>query len=299
MTSFSMIEPAVTVIIPFFNDARRLDRCLSAIEEGSYPASQIIAVDNGSTEDVAPVKAAHPNVTWMEEPKPGSYAARNRGLAEATGEVLAFTDSDCLPHRDWLRRGIEAMSRIGPEAYVGGAVKIAFEDPDRPTVFEIYDDLFAFPQESYLRRSGFAVTANLFVTRAVVDRVGPFDDSVRSGGDYAWGNRVEAAGVPMAFAADALVFHPARGSLVEQRKKLDRTVRGSAELATRAGWRPRLRLILPPVPALLAELGAVWRCREPYMKGKRLRVCRLILKLKLFAYGRRLRYSSGFRAATR
>ncbi|WP_406672106.1 glycosyltransferase, partial [Natronospira sp.] len=87
----------VAVIVPVYDDARRLAGCLRALEEQTYPADryQVLVVDNGSGEDIAGVCRAFPRVRCVSEPRPGSYAARNKGIACTEGEFLAFTDSDC------------------------------------------------------------------------------------------------------------------------------------------------------------------------------------------------------------
>src|SRR5262245_46024865 len=100
--------PFVSVIIPVYNNPDGLRRCLHALEAQTYPKSryEIIVVDNGSDTPPADMVRAFDRVTLLEEAVPSSYAARNRGLAQARGEVIAFTDSDCIPAPDWLAHGV-------------------------------------------------------------------------------------------------------------------------------------------------------------------------------------------------
>ena len=106
-----MPAPFVSVVIPVLNDRDRLNLCLRALEKQSYPrdAFEVVVVDNGSDRPVGDVALSAVRVAVLSEPQPGSYAARNTGIRQAKGEMVAFTDSDCIPHEDWLRRGVEHL----------------------------------------------------------------------------------------------------------------------------------------------------------------------------------------------
>src|ERR1044072_31217 len=112
----------VSVIVPVWNDAARLDACLRALDMQTYPCElyEIVVVDNDSDEAVGPVVESHGRARLVHEARPGSYAARNTGLAHARGEILAFTDADCLPVEDWIERGVERLKQSGGGAGRGG-----------------------------------------------------------------------------------------------------------------------------------------------------------------------------------
>jgi glycosyltransferase involved in cell wall biosynthesis len=74
--------------------------------------TEIIVVDNPSTDDMTSLQRHYPMVRWLYEPTPGSYAARNTGIAAVRRRILAFTDSDCLPPADWLEHGIAPLRYI-------------------------------------------------------------------------------------------------------------------------------------------------------------------------------------------
>src|SRR5690606_16589320 len=95
--------PTVTVVVPVYNDVQRLRTCVAALLAQDYPAErvEVLVVDNASDVDVSvALPAGETRVRLLHESRRGSYAARNRALTEATGEVLAFTDADCLPRPD-------------------------------------------------------------------------------------------------------------------------------------------------------------------------------------------------------
>src|SRR5262249_52917854 len=104
----AMSLPMVSVIIPVYNDAERLPKCLAALEAQTSPSgrSEGVVIDNGSGRPAAPLLAGYTHVRASYEGRPSQYAARNRGLSLAQGEVLAFTDADCVPAPGWIERGV-------------------------------------------------------------------------------------------------------------------------------------------------------------------------------------------------
>jgi glycosyltransferase involved in cell wall biosynthesis len=90
--------PFVSIIVPVYNGSRTIDALLTSLLALDYPPDQheILIVDNKSTDDTRQRIQRYP-VTLLEETEiQGSYAARNRGIEAAQGEILAFTDADCV-----------------------------------------------------------------------------------------------------------------------------------------------------------------------------------------------------------
>ncbi len=224
-------KPFLSVIIPVLNDGERLRRCLGALEEQTYPAErfEVIVVDNGSKEDPAAIVVEFPHAKLAREQKPSSYAARNTGIGIAKGEVLAFTDSDCVPSKQWIESGVEALTGTPNCGMVGGAVEVFCRDERKPTAVELFERITAFPQERYLREYHYAVTANVFTFRQVMDRVGMFADQLKSSGDNEWGNRVHRAGLKQVYSAQAKVMHPARTTFGEIQRKTVRLAHGQRD----------------------------------------------------------------------
>ena len=231
-----------SVIVPVYNDAERLARCLGALEAQTYPRSafEIIVVDNGSTDDLAQVVRRFPDVRLLSEPIPGSYAARNRGLAAASGAVIAFTDSDCVPDPDWLMNGITALLGDRECGLVAGGIHVTFASPEHPTLSELYDSIFDFDQERFVARSGFGCTANVLTHARVLRQVGLFDGAMRSVGDRDLGNRIAAAGYRLVFAEPAVISHPGRRRPSDLLRKRRRVAGGHHQRARKSRW-PRLR----------------------------------------------------------
>jgi cellulose synthase/poly-beta-1,6-N-acetylglucosamine synthase-like glycosyltransferase len=235
--------PSVTVIVPVYNDPDRLRLLLAALAAQTWPKSdlEVLVVDNGSKEDVqTPVREMGPPFVALHEPKPGSYAARNKALAQACGEFVAFTDADTIPAIDWVERGVGAL-RAHPEAgLVAGRIQV-FAAGRRRTWVERFEMLYAFPQERFVKEQHFGATANVFTRRSVLDRVGLFNAELMSGGDREWGQRVHAAGLPVLYTPDVVVLHPARRTFREYGDKIRRVVGGMKALdRDRAVMTPRM-----------------------------------------------------------
>src|SRR3546814_6140497 len=96
----------VAVVIPVWNGEAVLGRCLDALARQTLPrgAYQIIVVDNGSSDATRKIARSYAGVELLEEPQPGSYVARNRGIERVRAPIMAFTDADCEPATDWLER---------------------------------------------------------------------------------------------------------------------------------------------------------------------------------------------------
>jgi GT2 family glycosyltransferase len=187
----------------------------------------------------------------LTEAKKGSYAARNAGIAAARGEILLFTDSDCVADPGWVCEALSFLETHPEAPRIGGRIDIA--PSPRPTVADVYEAAFAFPQEKYVA-AGWAPTANMGTWRRVLDAVGPFDDAHYSGGDKEWGLRAEAAGFPIGYAGRAAVTHPPRsaGEILRKRRRIAGAMLGR-EIATKGrlrvvpGWIFKfLKRLLPP-----------------------------------------------------
>ncbi len=219
--------PFVSVVIPVYNDTDRLKICLNALEKQTYDPEryEIIVVDNGSdaNEGLEPLSKHFQNVTVIQELTPGSYAARNKGLEVSKGEIIAFTDADCIPAPDWLSKGIQCFIDNPNCGMVGGRIDMFFQDPDNISPAALYDyAIVGFPQETLIKELKQVITANAFTQRHVIENVGNFDQNLRSSGDREWGARVFSAGYDQFYAEDVLVAHPVRSSVNELCRRMAR-----------------------------------------------------------------------------
>ena len=257
----------VSVIVPTFREGERLTDCLQALRNQTCPSSQfeVIVIDN--TPEFELRGAGFHEARLLHEPRPGPYAARNRGIAEARGEALAFTDADCLPNPTWIEEGLDALTSYPEGALIAGEIEVFAHNPDRPTAAELFEIGHAFPQEHYARDRQFGATANVFVTRDVIETVGSFDGALISGGDSEFGRRVHDAGFPIVYAERAVVRHPGRRTLKELFSKMRRDVRGARDLE-RAAQLPRGTFVSGFFHDLRPPVQTCWRLlRDPHLGG--------------------------------
>jgi hypothetical protein len=239
-------QPDVTVIVPVRNGAASISGLLDALAAQQDASFEVVVADNGSTDATAEAARAHAiGARVVEEPRPGSYAARNAGLRVARARVLAFTDVDCTPEPRWLVSGLATLDATGVDI-VGGAIRM--RATSNPTIWEHYDRAVYLRQEDIVSHGRWGVTANLFVRRAVFDAVGAFDATLVSGGDRELCHRADRAGFRIAYAPDALVWHEPRRSSGEIWRLNTRIGRGLADLHARG------------------ELPPWWRSRQHWMQ---------------------------------
>ncbi len=213
--------PAVSVIVPHYNDLDNLSRCIDLLDRQTLPRErwEIVVADNNSRCGLAAVAAVcGARARAVPAPLQGAGEARNAAVAAARGVALAFTDSDCRPEPHWLERGLAALADTD---IVGGRVAVTVEDRDHPTPVEAFELAFAFNTRRYVLRQGYCVTANMFVRRKVFEAVGPFRTRVSE--DVDWGWRAARQGFRLAYAPEAVVAHPARRNWDELIRKWRRT----------------------------------------------------------------------------
>lgn len=285
-------SPLVSVIIPVRDDSVRLESCLEALARQENPgaAYEVLVIDNGSKDDPGSVVAQFPGVRMLSEPHPGADRARNVGIRAARGAVLAFTDSDCIPHPDWIRCGVEALARLTTPGLVAGRIEVTARHPEAPTLAELHDLVLAFQQERCVRRSHYGATANILTRREVFEAVGPFREDY--GGDAEWGLRVYRSGRPVVYADDVRVAHPARDTLADL---VARTRRGARELVE---WRRGSPLLFTrdQLKDLVPPPDSVWKIlTSPVLRSwsARAGVFVLFLGLRQVRFWERLRLLLG------
>ena len=270
--------------MPHYNDLKALDLCLTALVDQSLEndAYEIIVSDNMSPvgyEAVQSVIAGRARL--VSAPERGAGPARNVGASAASGRILAFTDCDCIPDRNWLLAGIKALQA---HDFVGGGMRVSLDPGRALTGAEAFELIFAFDNKSYIERKGFTVTANLFCYKEVFDRVGPFKVDVSE--DLEWCQRARALGYRLGYADMAIVSHPARAdwpALVSKWKRLqaESLALARANRAGKALWLLRAwalpASILVHIPRIL---------RSPLVLGpaNRRRAIATLVRLRLWRF---------------
>jgi glycosyltransferase involved in cell wall biosynthesis len=205
--------PFVSVVIPVLNGQGTIDACLSALANVDYPAErrEVLVVDNGSTDRTPEIVRKYP-VTLLSEGERGPARARNCGVLVCRGDVVAFTDSDCLPSTGWLRELVKPFARDDVGAVAGEILPF----PPRTPAERYAARIRHLSPERYLRRPifPFAVTANLAFRREVFRQVGLFDPACPRGGESTdfCTRFFRGTALSLELALRAVVFHRHRAT---------------------------------------------------------------------------------------
>lgn len=256
--------PVISVVVPVHGQWDLVPGLLAALAVQTLPKDRfevVIADNGGEGERPSPLSG---NARLVPAPGPGSYAARNAGVAAARapgeGGLLVFTDVDCLPDPGWLA-AFAIAAAAAPGELLAGPVRMAA--PADPNAFALYDLIRGIPQARYIAR-GYAATANLAVPAEIFVALGGFDPARRSGGDAAFCRRAGAAGHPLRLVPRAAVSHPCRSdwaSLATKARRIKGGQLAAGPMVRRLAW--SLRTLLPPVTDTRAFLAAPypWRHR--------------------------------------
>ena len=203
--------PFVSIIVPVYNGERTIENCIKSLLSLNYPASkhEIIIVDNNSKDNTFKIIQNFPVIPLIESKIQSSYATRNTGIKKSKGEIVAFTDSDCIADKDWILKAVECFQeeKVG---CVGG--RILGYSPSN-YIEEYLVKTGALSQGS-IRFLPYAQTANAVYRRKVFDEIGLFEEHWISGGDADMTWRMQLhSGFKFAQCDDALVYHVHRSTL--------------------------------------------------------------------------------------
>ncbi len=203
--------PRTAVIVPSYNRPAALKACLEALTTQTETDYEVIVVDDGSPEPLAPLGEGLDRVRIIRQDNAGPAAARNRGAAEADAEFLAFTDDDCRPRADWLTQLRAAQGGVA-ERLVGGRVENGLPANRYATASQ---DLCDFLYDWFNADTGdmpFFTSNNIGCDAMRFHLLGGFDQTfpLAAAEDRDFGLRWREEGGALAFAADAVIdhFHP-------------------------------------------------------------------------------------------
>ncbi len=205
--------PRVSIVVATYQGERTLKACLDSLEKLNYSDYEVILVDDGSTDATKQITAAHPQVRYFQHEKNlGLSVARNTGIAAATGEIVAFTDSDCRADEDWLHYlvgdlldsafvGIGGHNLLPPEdSSVAAAVLVS---PGGPAHVMLTD-----------RQAEHIPGCNMAFYKWALDDIGGFDPIFRKAGDdvdVCW--RIQQRRGRIGFSPAAFVWHYRRSTV--------------------------------------------------------------------------------------
>ncbi len=204
--------PRVSVVVCAYNAERTMDACLASLAVLNYPDYEVVVVNDGSRDRTLEIAESYPNCRIVSQPNKGLSVARNVGAEAATGEIVAYTDSDCVADPDWLTYLVAKMEGSGlaacggpnfppPEdSLVPAAVAVA---PGGPTHVLLSDEV-----------AEHIAGCNMAFRRETLLGLGGFDPVYRAAGDdvdICW--RFQDAGHVIGFSPAAMVWHFRRNTV--------------------------------------------------------------------------------------
>ncbi len=206
--------PRVSVVVCAYNAADTLADCLTSLDELIYPDVEVIVVDDGSRDATGDIARGYSGVRVIEVPNGGLSAARNVGLAAATGEIIAYTDADVRVDPDWLTYLVQPLL-TSDVAGVGGPNVVPADDP---WVSQCVARAPGGPIHVMLddRIAEHVPGCNMAFKRDVLLAADGFNPVyVRAGDDVDICWRLQAKKLDIGFAPSALVWHHRRASVRE------------------------------------------------------------------------------------
>jgi glycosyltransferase involved in cell wall biosynthesis len=198
-----------SVVVPFFNAEQFIERCIRGLLAQTIPADryEILMVDNNSKDSSARIVLRFDRAKLLQESEQGSYAARNRGIDHARGEIVAFTDPDCVPQEDWLEQIGQAMADPSAKLVLGD--RQFATDSGVLGILAAYESrLVARIFESRCIDHYFAYTNNMAVRMPVLRELGGFQ-KLQRGADTLFLQSVadRCGGAAVKYVPEMLVRH--------------------------------------------------------------------------------------------
>ena len=212
------VYPKVSVVVCVYNGARTIDACLASLERLNYPNYEVVVVNDGSTDGTRQIAEGYDYIHLINQVNKGLSEARNVGIRAATGEIIAFTDADCMADADWLihlvarfqssRFGAVGGPNLTPpdDSFVASCVAVS---PGAPTHVLLDDEV-----------AEHIPGCNMAFRREALAAIDGFDPIFRAAGDdvdLCW--RLQNKGYKIGFSPAAIVWHFRRNTIRDYLKQ--------------------------------------------------------------------------------
>lgn len=206
-----MSPPRISVVVPAFNCEKTIAQCIESILLQSHPVDEVIIVDDGSTDKTSEIIQNFKNVIYLRQSNAGPAAARNLGESRASGELVFFTDSDCLADRNWILCLFKHFQEEGV-AVVSGSYGIS--NPQFRLARCVHQEIIFRHQRLMPKYPKSFGSFNFGIKKDVFRQIGRFDETYRyaSGEDNDLSYKVLKNGYKIYFEPESKVnhFHPTK-----------------------------------------------------------------------------------------
>ena len=206
-------KPFVSIIIPSHNRPKCLQQCLAAITELDYARDkfEVIVVDDGSSTQLDPIVdlfSAKINLHLLKQEHAGPARARNRGVKQAKGEFLVFTDDDCRPTPGWLETLMNFLA-IKPDSMIGGKILNALPGNSFSSASQALVSYLYFYYNKNSKEAHFFTANNIALSKKCFLAVGGFDQEwgIAAAEDREFCDRWLLSGYQMTYAPEAVIYH--------------------------------------------------------------------------------------------
>jgi len=198
----------ISAIIPAYNAGKYLSQAIESVLAQTYRPVEIVVVDDGSTDGTAGIVRSYPEVRYFFQPNQGQPAAQNTGLANSTGELIAFLDADDYWPPHML---VEQSQYLAAQPELGCVIgrwqnflQEGIEKPGWVADFMLQEDAVSMGLQTSLIR------------RWVFDQVGGFNVHYRLASDTEWIFRVRDAGIPIHFTSSIMMYRRIHNANISQ-----------------------------------------------------------------------------------
>lgn len=256
-----MKYPFVSVVVGIRNEEKFIEECIESLLNLDYPRDsyEIIIVDGMSTDKTRDIIQKYPVKLFLNEKK-NVAAARNLGVKNAMGELVAFTDGDCKVDPQWLKALVHEMQASPDDVVCFGGPNLIFDtDP-------VFGRVVGYAQESFLGSGGSAQSknstkkhyvgslpnCNAMYKKAAVQKAGGFDERFIVGQDCDLNYRIGKKGNKFLYIPKAQVLHHRRGTFKSFSVRMFKYGMWMAELFKKHGEFVRWYAFLPSIAIVFA-----------------------------------------------
>lgn len=197
--------PKASIVVPCFNAERTIARCVEACLQQDYPNLELIFVDDGSDDSTTAILGTYDGITVVTQKNKGPAAARNLGWRVSSGQIVCFTDADCVPNPRWVSRLVERYTHLAVGG-VGGSYNLANAESWLARCIQEESQQLHLGMPNH---TNFLGSFNASYRRSVLEQADGFDERFRraSGEDNDLSYRVIDLGYKLSFDAANSVAH--------------------------------------------------------------------------------------------